>query len=446
MKTKYKNLQDAIEILMFDNTLKIFILLLLTYEFHEDNSIDHIAECLFSESNKHKILVNMKLMKNFKLEQIIYVIIHEILHIILLHGNRLEGFNDIITGLATDHVINNNINHDIDKLILNHVSPPTDKYKPFIIKELVDENMSCEDVAKYLQNNMIIHSISLINNKNLSMTIDEFTDYFKNSIKNESVEVTYSINDNKKYKTIIPIYNNKNENSLADRASQELIENFKIFKKDIELKFKERGLKTGKCFDLVKNEIKVIIPFTDILRKIFKNSLIPDPNKLTWSRINKRKKYGQFYAPGTLRKEEYNNLLGCIDTSGSMSRHDFALVNGVLREFFEYYSNMTILYHDTKITNIVKPSHPDDINLKKFKGRGGTSHTAVYDYIKKHESDISTIFLITDYYSNLDTIHTPKKYSWINDKVIILIISKNGKKSIKAKFSKIIYAEDIIIE
>ena len=497
MLTKHANLQDAIEILMFEDTLKIFILLLLRYDIIENNEMNTIGCVIFSNTNsinkKHQIHVNMRFMKSFGSKQIIYFFVHEILHIILLHNNRLEGYSTIIANMAQDHVINEAIQNDINKKKLKQIEEPPSNWKPFFIEELIGTNMSCEQVAEYIDNKIKLESVTIQSNNEEVIDIDSINNDFEkvsetnkdeksnnekvsetnkdeksnnekvsetnkdeksnneevidiDSINNDfegSIKIKYKDENNNNKECALNIYNNK-INSDANLASLELSENFKLFKTQFEKENKQNGFCSGSCFDLVKTETKVILTFIDKFKKSLNDSLHPDLSKQTWQRINKRKKYGTFYAPGPARKEEYDNLLLAVDTSGSMNKHDFALVKGVIRELFEYFNTITIIHHDTKITNILKPLHADDIELDKFKGRGGTSHTKLYNYIEKHKENISTVVLITDYYSNLDRIHNIEMYDWINNMVTILIISEYGKKEIKANFSEIIHAEEII--
>lgn len=138
--------------------------------------------------------------------------------------------------------------------------------------------------------------------------------------------------------------------------------------------------------------------------------------------------YPQFYAPASM------NILFCIDTSGSMSDNDISLAYGAILELVEEFSDdidiqIGVLFHEMMLQRTLYISNSEEgydvvsknIQNMNIKGRGGTSHSDVYNALSKGKiadgcdnfevvSDIEyvdefeyhTLVIVSDLYSDID--------------------------------------------
>lgn len=110
------------------------------------------------------------------------------------------------------------------------------------------------------------------------------------------------------------------------------------------------------------------------------------PNDLTWRKPNKRYVVHDIYMPSLYPGEEVNVLFS-IDTSGSISDADFGDIISELIGLSRQYTNVSfrLLTHDVEVHDDYEVKN---CNLSKIKslvihGGGGTSHIPLFEYIDR---------------------------------------------------------------
>jgi len=148
----------------------------------------------------------------------------------------------------------------------------------------------------------------------------------------------------------------------------------------------------------------------------------------TW--IQKNIYFPHLRLPGYVDGQEVMTLICSIDASGSVSHEDLKKFAGVVLGSTRYYKNLIILIHDAKITDVlIFQEHPvvNEVieKIKLIKGRGGTSHRDIFDYIERVSEDvlISSIIFLTDFESDVQEIY--KKYRFPKEIPTVWVLNNN---------------------
>src|SRR5690606_9452809 len=103
----------------------------------------------------------------------------------------------------------------------------------------------------------------------------------------------------------------------------------------------------------------------------------------------------------------------------------------VLYSCTTYINEIHIVKHDTEITKLEIVTDPTEEKLldvlKKYYGRGGTSHVKVFDYIESlynNDEEISAIVFSTDFCSDVQSIYN--NYEFIKNLQTIWVINKES--------------------
>jgi uncharacterized protein with von Willebrand factor type A (vWA) domain len=128
-----------------------------------------------------------------------------------------------------------------------------------------------------------------------------------------------------------------------------------------------------------------------------------------------------------------------------MSKEDLMKACFILSDSMRFIKKMYVLTHDTKLTDAKDFKNSRDfasyINTIGLKGRGGTSHTDVFNWVdnywnesKTNKNNLSLVIAITDGHSNLTSIY--KSYSWLNNGISMVILM-NQNSSLNFEYDNI---------
>lgn len=144
---------------------------------------------------------------------------------------------------------------------------------------------------------------------------------------------------------------------------------------------------------LVEEMLNPIIDWREILRRFVQTNA---KNDYSWSPPNRRFVHLGLYLP-SLRSEELGDVVIAVDTSGSISTHvisQFAAeISGILEE---YDTTATVVYCDTKVTN-VETFNKNDLPLELHpKGGGGTDFRPPFEWVDTHGLAPACLIYLTD--------------------------------------------------
>lgn len=414
-------------------------------------------------NNQLSLIVSTEFIATKSITDLVYIIIHEITHVLNNHLSRGVTLDKEFYNLATDHVINTAIDNDIDNRTLKGVSKPSDR---IVINVLKDKNLTAEEVYEYL----IAHatkstqSFTIGDDNNDNSNSDGNNDGSNNDEGNEpnskadsdskseesnkdkvKFEVTKTeikLDDGQKF-TFYSDFNANNGNATdTNQLEKELqadvrrLLNSPLFNDD-----KRKGSKSGQLLELIKESIKVDIPWEDLLEHVIKTSITEISDNRSWKRVNKRMYNYNMILPSNELDETYDSLYIFVDTSGSVSSVELRKFVHIIRASMYHFKKVVKLDHDTILYTKHKIEYDastinkleSDLSVE-FTGRGGTSHREVYEfiedlYINHYDEFPGLIILLTDFESDIESLHRSGKFTFLKDKDVSLkyIITSSRK-------------------
>lgn len=386
------------------------------------------------ENNQPQLRIYDTFIDTKTTEELTYVCLHEILHILDGHTYRSRSLDGTLFNLAADHVINKALNEDIKKGILKKVSIPDDA---FTLKELLNKNMSTEEVYDYLKSKATVNKQKVHLNLPASGTGTGQTskDNGDSEGQDNSVAVNVEISEveinGKTIQTVTDIQSSDDKSSeTQDRTTVEAL------KAEARASInshneKSRGSQSGALSKLLSSIIEVDIPWEVILERALLTKLVDSKDTRTWARPNRKLFAHGFVLPGNY--QDWKTSVGVIamDMSGSISDKDIKKFANIVITSLQHFDSIWIIKHDVRIHDQLTISS-DEIEAGHFalntKGRGGTSHKYVFNEIQKSfesgESDIGIVILLTDFDSDVHRIWDT--YEWVKRIPVCVCLTRNN--------------------
>jgi len=332
------------------------------------------------------LLYNPTFTANLKRKDVVFVLLHEIEHIVFKHHMRcpvnmksaqslhdmynqneikdpflkaqLEEISHILEkwNIATDHAINLNIKYNIK-------IEPTE----FLVR---DVGIKMDDKWRETPSEVIFKNLKDCDSGNQA--------------ENMGVGAVYPVG----FGELDPI-------EIKD-AEKELESNVHA----AAAMARKAGKLPGGMEKVINDLYTTTTPWQDIMRTQI--STIVSKMNYTWSRPNKR--YAQHLAdfgvimPG-LYGEEYADMYFVMDTSGSVSDDDRAILVSELKRILEDYRvRIHLIYCDTEVKGtpiVLTQEDIQDGKLElKLKGYGGTDFRPAFEYITEHLDEVPTDMVI----------------------------------------------------
>lgn len=415
----------------------LFFVALLLDELIVVNRDDiHIAG-VFCNKTDNKVYLGINLesieKENISTKLIELILIHECLHCILKHFERIENRNPKIFNIACDYIINGAIikyfeNNNIYQSAINEFKKLGLFEKKYVneLEEILYEKLIQDEQNKNHQN------------KNNENNDNDSNSNSSNSNVNNSNGVNND-NDQYEYDDISDILNSKNSRNIGINKIPSL-KNYDISKTNKQLYQKISDIITA-TVNISKTPekgsenalINVILKFkktynpkrlSEILRKSIINA-ISNNSEYSWAKPRiTGLSMGQLL-PGEVNEiSGYNNLIIAIDESGSITNENLETIIPLLVELSKKFKKIHLIKHDYTI-NFYKVYSKSDLsdleNVNDLKrdllvrhSCGGTSHKDVFlkinEIAKKCVDEISVGVIISDMISDIDTTkHLLKK-------------------------------------
>lgn len=376
-----------------------------------------LLECVYKEdmsiptacvTPNGEFIINPKWFEKLTSNEKMFVVLHEILHIALLHLLRKKEPVQI-WNIATDLAINSFLEYagfDPDRLEVICVFP---KHFGF------EENLSEEEYFRLLIQNK--EKVDKVIDKIMKQSSSFYKNIYKGSEKSDNQEGKMNSDQKgdevKKGVDHENIDSSKKQEDIVERKSG--IENYKGFdehkyderkisndeKKKIIDKYRRvlisasKEMKRGKFPGWFKSLIEELenpkVNWKELLRKFVKQTV---KTKEDWRRPNKRYLPYNIILPSKYQK--ILNLVIAIDTSGSISDEDLkefvSEVNAIMKSFEAY--NILLIQNDTKIQYVREIRYPDTLRIEdlKMRGRGGTDFRPVFRYLDEKRIRYPVVF------------------------------------------------------
>lgn len=327
-------------------------------------------------------------------EELEFILLHEILHVLDGDLHRCGKRNQKIFNYASDHVINTTLKKSVAKKEIPLSIPKS----IFTIDELKNKDLTKEEVYEYLMEN----------------TTEE-TVMFENG---EIIVSTLKVNGKK---IIVAT-------DIQHSEVKEVSETLKAEARAVQ-SMDGKGSSSGVLSKLIDKIIQIKIPWNNILMNVIATKVVPSCDTKSWRNINKKLYPHKIYLPGQDYDTIPDFLIILVDTSGSISDIDLKKFGGLIFQSSSYFDLIRIIKHDVKIQDdITIPASEfatSDV-IYKYKGRGGTSHKYVFNAVEKSYEDgdeISMVLALTDFESDIDQLW--KNYKWHKEIPFKLILTKH---------------------
>jgi len=223
-----------------------------------DEISNNMTACVYYNNKTITLDIFDCFIENHTVSELLFIIIHEILHVLNGHLKREYGLDRELYNYACDHVINKNLIHE-SKNNPNITVPKS----TFYVKELLKNNLSAEEVYEYL--------LKKQNNSNNSgnkspIQLNDYTAVY--DTKKESYTIPHVLPPKSTEKK-----NNSELNSEIDSTTNQIKMETKALLDEIH-KTKGRGTISNDLFVYINDLIKVEIPWQQILEKALLVKLI----------------------------------------------------------------------------------------------------------------------------------------------------------------------------
>lgn len=394
--------------------------------------------------SSNTLTYNPEFVDNRAYKQFLFIALHEIGHIALMHSARRGNRHPELWNIACDLYVNSMICKEINSNLSQYskmIEIPTDMQYTDTLDtsvEIVDDIYdNLYEQAKY--NGYLVHKS--INN--------DGTYYFEYTGK------LYG----KKYETILfdhgaqgysacpgdLVNNGDDENQQMNDARQIVTEaKTRHEMRNSDSSSTDAGAFAGRLEALVSKLLESKIDWRKLLRKYCIQYVTKD---ISYKTPDKRMYYQSAIYPGLTSESEeiLKDVKVCIDTSGSMSDTDLAYVMGQVKSLMNTYKTKAeVLSWDTEVEGSFEVDS-DISNIKKSNtytlyGRGGTDPKCLFEYFDSPKCKVKpfvTLIFTDGYFGDIELTPRQKRLY----KNTIWIMTREYNVAFKPPVGKIAYAK-----
>lgn len=327
---------------------------------------------------KGDVYYNPKFIEEITDEELLGVMSHEILHLALLHLTRVGNRNKVGWNIATDLCINKMLIDDNFQLPKCGLIP---NYNSFTIGDTKIEDINTK-IAEQIYAELPMEEVEkLSEGEGEGEGRESLKGFDKHEYDGEGGEEKMSESEKAEF-----------ENEWLNRINE------------AHIYAKERGKVPKGIERYIDNLKKSRINWKALMNKYLVAQI---PHDYTWKRRGKKSYATELYLPDTTK--DMINVVVAIDTSGSIGQAELSEFLGEIIGLANAYKsqiNMRLLTHDVEVQEDLLISNGNIAKIKelKCKGGGGTSHTPVYEHIKKNYRDTKCVISFTDGWSDLDRL------------------------------------------
>lgn len=349
IKNRFENL---IIYMLTSDVLSPYANILARCNIYEEQKVPTIGVRLVGKSIE--ILYNNKFIKSLSNKQLIFILIHEMYHVMLHHQTReINASSHIMANKVEDAIIN-------DSIIEDHFTKPYYELP-------MDEMGNFSGVTTELLEQETGHDY-----KGMKM-FEAMYLWYKQYNKEEPGDNNNSGNnpDNDNGPVIISQvgFDTHLQNQCTPEEAQ-------IISKELESELKSRGVMPGGLTQALK-KIEKRPDYLKIIKKVISNHLLHGIKKKTFSRPHI---YGIEGLKGNIYRQFQINCI--LDTSGSMSNE----IEFVLSFLYKNKVVVTLIQIDTEIQSVQTFKNTKAIVDTSIKGYGGTILQPALDYVAKDKN------------------------------------------------------------
>lgn len=391
-----------------------------------------------------ELLYNKEWCEKLTFPQFMFVTLHEITHIALLHVPRCEKRDRVLWNIAADLYSN--------KLLAKEFDIEPGKITKDGNVEFLSSGLYCSSIDIDVETTESIYE-SLYKQAKLNEYNKDKESLGDEAIKRNSYKFTYEgigvshdkystfeikidetlINENK---LLGDLLNDGSDASELEGLNKQILAEAKT---KFEMIYKNAGYGSGILESLVSSLLTSYIDWKKLLRKYCIDIVSRDSSFKT---PDKRMYYQQAIYPGALSDADkaLDRVKLCFDRSGSISDDDTRYFYGQAKQLLKQFKvKAEVINWDTDILSRGTMEDPTNVKSAQIIHGGGTNPTCIFKYFDSKECLIKPIVTIifTDGYINFcDNPKWHKQY-----KNTIWVMTRNYNKNFKPSFGKITVAK-----
>ena len=391
------------------------------------------TECQTACTDGRRIWFGPEFMKDLSDDELEFVMMHEIMHIVLQHCIRGEEYDNEIYNIAADIVINSNIMHslgdNLDAITLKkygvsmHLTPDGNEGYNYTAEEVYDMLISA---AKKKQKN------SGASKKATSGKTSNEDENGEGEVRGLVDVVVEIIQGGKRFD------DHSKWEKLTEEEKREIYEEWskRILDADTVISILESSISDGSGPPIGARRLIEQLRNGELdWRTILTDFIQTEINDYSFSPPDRRFSDGDFFLPDYNEEvEKVANVWFLIDTSGSISnkaiRAAYSEIAGAIEQFNGAVQGL-LSFTEVFVTDPVPFETLDDLLAIKPVGGGGNDFGEIFRYMKRNMMDNppAYIVIITDGY---DTF--PKEEEAMGIPVLWLI--NNNDPNVKPPFGK----------
>lgn len=402
----FKAVFDYIKMFLIANKERYYGYFLMDMELQIDYFFDHEAG-VNMDTMPFTLKINPLLLGKYTIKEMIFIICHEIEHIILEHPAEAKQINPtfdpwkrVALNYAMDASVNDRLLMEINKYKLRLMSCPEDGITSDFLAD--EYGVSLDGLKDYLYyyDKITDFETQIIENKeyeekplphqrdssNEKKRNKQFRGKSKEKVRKDSNKVIVVIG-RPSYSRIITAKNRPHGLSLHKWTNMDLPDEIKeqlrqYIQQVVDgIPDEMRGLFPGYQQEALNKALeKPQVRWDQVLRKYV--GTIPNGYRKTRTRLNRRQPE-RFEISGKISQHTID-IIVAIDTSGSMSK---GLLEKVFTEIFTILKtkefHLTVIECDAEIQTVYEAKTMSDVRLEVH-GRGGTSFIPVIKYVNEN--------------------------------------------------------------
>ena len=382
-----------------------------------------------------QMLYNYKFCDELDFDEFLFVVLHELTHIALLHVPRCKGRDIKLWNIACDLYSNKLLHDEFGDGIFGIRMPDSAVYFEGISIDDDSVETIYDELYEQAKQNGYFGSRSTSSNGLPDEQSDENqnSDNFKQfnfKIERDGKKYEISIGVEYRYDLVL----SEGNSAALESEARKILSDAQIRNQLLNgaLCGSEAGVLERLCQKILESKID--------WRKLIRKHLIAyRQSDMSYGKPDKRMYWQSAIYPGPVPSvpDSVKGVKVCIDTSGSISDND-------MEEFISYIFKLTkqfkvdaeLIYWDAEIQSAGKITNMTDIKSVKILGGGGTDPSCVFSYLDNNKSKpILTVMLTDGYFSQnalTENIKWKRRY-----KDTLWIICKSGDKDFKPAFGKV---------
>lgn len=383
--------------------------------------------------NTTQMIYNAKFVDLMTYSELMFINLHEIAHVALMHVSRRQGRDTKVWNIAADLYANKMLSEEFN------INPGETDDTGMVTFQKNGLFCSSIDLDKDTTEEIYYDIMSQMERQGYKQGepgagTKTYKITYRGSLGNEGVKPEFNLNLN--VETIVVDIFDKNQSSTeAESENRRILSEAKVRNA-----MRDAGNNSCKLEIHVDEILKSHIDWIKLLRKYCISIKSKDSS---FSKPDKRMYYQNAIYPGQCEDGELSlkNVKICFDASGSITDEDLAYFYGQIKELMDSFKlDAEVIYWDTEVESIGLASNLNELRSIGAFGRGGTDPSCIFEYFdsKKCKVKPSVTIVFTDGYI-LPLKHVSKWKRRYKD--TIWVMTKEYNKDFDAGFGTITLAK-----